>query len=425
MSSFTLQLSPHWQQIALLCGCLLACISLYQLIAAIQHRQRRLLLLLPATFATATLFATLQVGNSLSLLHLLPLWLLFSAAFCCEFKPYARLRNAYNKTGWLLLLLWPIGWLQPSVISWLIAGLLLFQFVALSLPLFYSPRHHSNWLVIASLILLASGIVLTPLLAQPLWIISLSLLQWLLSLYQLANQRSQLLSRQAGIEKQLIYYRQALVKQKDAAEEMEYKFQSRNFELEVTLRELEETNRKLEAQTTTDALTGAKNRKYFDQRLLAELRRSRREQTSLSLIMLDIDHFKQVNDNYGHLTGDDCIKIVAQRAHASLKRHSDTLSRYGGEEFAIILPNTPQAGAVAVAEAVLDAIRSEACPTVSGPLPLTASAGVTSLCCNLNTQPQTIIHLADSALYRAKEAGRNNVQWMGLSEQDLPVSPIP
>ena len=124
--------------------------------------------------------------------------------------------------------------------------------------------------------------------------------------------------------------------EEEAREELEVKIQERTFELEVTLRELEEKNRELEEKNTQDALTGIRNRRFFDKKYLAEGRRSRREQTELSLVMLDIDHFKAVNDNHGHLAGDDVIKFVGQTIADLLKRPSDEGCRYGGEEFALI-----------------------------------------------------------------------------------------
>ncbi len=124
-------------------------------------------------------------------------------------------------------------------------------------------------------------------------------------------------------------------------------------------RELEEKNRELEQLNTEDALTGAKNRRFFDKKLVMELRRSRREQTPLSIIMIDIDHFKTINDTYGHLSGDNVIKATADIIKRFLKRPLDEVARYGGEEFVILLPNTANQSAFYIAEQKRLDIKSE------------------------------------------------------------------
>ncbi|MBW8189939.1 diguanylate cyclase [Neiella marina] len=204
---------------------------------------------------------------------------------------------------------------------------------------------------------------------------------------------------------------QALKAQANATEDLESKVQERTFELEVALRELEETNRQLEEQSTVDFLTGVKNRKHFDKRYLAEFRRSRREQTPLGIAMLDIDHFKSVNDTYGHLVGDECIRQVAHRIQSVLKRPTDALTRYGGEEFALILPATHLEGAMQVIEQVLTAIRQTPFITSDGALPITISAGLSVAVAQSDMDPKAILDAADQALYRAKEAGRDQAKW--------------
>lgn len=123
-----------------------------------------------------------------------------------------------------------------------------------------------------------------------------------------------------------------LALQENTTEELEYKVQERTLELEVALRELSDTNRELNEKNTLDALTGIRNRRYFNKKYQAEIRRSRRERTQLSVVMIDIDHFKHVNDRYGHLVGDECIRAVARILKNALKRSSDDVCRYGGEE---------------------------------------------------------------------------------------------
>lgn len=189
--------------------------------------------------------------------------------------------------------------------------------------------------------------------------------------------------------------------------QLEYMVQERTLELEITLRELSERNQELEQKNTIDELTNVRNRRYFDRKYQAEVRRSRREQTPLSLVMLDIDHFKQVNDTHGHLVGDDCIKLVAQKIKSHLKRSSDEVCRYGGEEFAIILPNTDGQGAWELVEEIRIAIQNTPLNTRDGQISVTISAGICSGVMLHPEQEQAMLKTADNLLYQAKEAGRN------------------
>ncbi len=138
-------------------------------------------------------------------------------------------------------------------------------------------------------------------------------------------------------EREAVRAKQALIElQQSTQDELEYKVGERTLELEIALRELSEANRELEKLNTIDPLTGIRNRRHFDKRLQAEGRRSRREQTPLALAMVDIDHFKSVNDQHGHSAGDACIQHVATILQQQLKRLSDDVCRYGGEEFGLI-----------------------------------------------------------------------------------------
>jgi len=414
----------EWQTLLVACCAVLLLVSLYQLVLAIVTRQRTLLTPLPASALISVVFAVNNDSPNLSALQLIPVWLLLNLAWHSIAVSHQRVWRQLKLTNLALCLVWPVALLVPNWILWLAIATALYQAALLITVLSKAIRQPPlKGLMQLSWISLAAGLLMLTISNLPWYAPAITLNLLLLSLTLLANQQAKQLDKQARSEQQLSSHRQQLSRQTEMAEEMENKYLSRNFELEVTLRELEESNRKLEQQTTTDALSGAKNRKFFDNKLLAELRRSRREQTWLALVMLDIDHFKQVNDSYGHLTGDDCIRIVAQRAHASLKRPSDILARYGGEEFALILPNTPLDGAIAVAESILQAIRGEACQTVSGARQITASAGLAVMRCGIDTQPNDLIHAADSALYAAKAAGRDNVQcWDPETHQAFPAS---
>ncbi|MCU4675522.1 GGDEF domain-containing protein [Catenovulum sp. 2E275] len=193
----------------------------------------------------------------------------------------------------------------------------------------------------------------------------------------------------------------------EAYQQLEVEMQARNFELEVTLRELQEKNNKLEQINTQDALTGVKNRRYFDERLFSEFRRSRREKAPLSLIMLDIDKFKSINDNYGHLVGDQVIRQTARLIQQQIRRVADCICRFGGEEFAIILPATDLQGAHIFAEKIRESLSNENIVTSDVTIRITASFGVATLYANDNNHPDELIRQADKALYQAKQLGRN------------------
>lgn len=183
----------------------------------------------------------------------------------------------------------------------------------------------------------------------------------------------------------------------------------RTFELNVTLRELQETNRRLEEQATNDALTGAKNRKFYDQRLQAEYRLSRRQRTPVSLLMLDIDYFKKVNDTYGHLVGDKVLVSFVEKSTQALGRPNDYVCRYGGEEFAILLSNTDHVGALKVAELIRSRVEQNKLLCDGVQIAVTVSVGVSTLIIEDETPQDELFKLADKALYQAKQNGRNQV----------------
>lgn len=158
-----------------------------------------------------------------------------------------------------------------------------------------------------------------------------------------------------------------------------------------------------------DGLTGLYNRRCFDERLMEELRRSQRSATSLGLIIIDLDRFKLVNDQYGHDAGDAVLRAVAQAVSGAL-RSIDVVCRYGGEEFAVILPSCDLREAAAVAERARKAVSDlPGVPQAGVPGPITLSAGVASFPVPFST-PSGLLKAADSALYDAKRRGRNRVE---------------
>lgn len=195
---------------------------------------------------------------------------------------------------------------------------------------------------------------------------------------------------------------------KKAAAELEAELRSHSFELQITLDELAEKNQQLQQQTQVDALSGIYNRAYFDSQMRAEIKRSRREQRVLALVLLDIDHFKRINDTHGHLAGDEAIKQVSRFIRQQLKRPADKLFRYGGEEFALILPNTNLQGAWQLAEKIRQNLET-AQKTTEQSFELRLSAGCYAAIPGPESDNDDYIRFADSALYRAKEAGRNQV----------------
>ncbi|MFT4993066.1 MAG: diguanylate cyclase (GGDEF)-like protein [Paraglaciecola sp.] len=213
-----------------------------------------------------------------------------------------------------------------------------------------------------------------------------------------------------NIEREARYtQKESLDLQHSAKQELEYKVQKRTLELEIALRELSETNRELEKKNSLDALTGIRNRRYFDKKYTAEVRRSRRERTELSVVMIDIDHFKKVNDQHGHLAGDECIKFVAKILKNALKRPSDDVFRYGGEEFALVLPSTDLEGARSLIECLRQEIQDSPFVTTATSINLSISAGIASAIATAHQPDDALLALADQQLYLAKNAGRNRV----------------
>jgi two-component system, cell cycle response regulator len=161
--------------------------------------------------------------------------------------------------------------------------------------------------------------------------------------------------------------------------------------------------------TTRDALTGTSNRKHMEERLDAELAYAVRHNTALSLVLVDVDHFKRVNDSYGHLAGDAVLKNVAATLARGI-RTEDALARYGGEEFVVIARGIGVGEAAILAERLRQLVASSKAIFADREISVTVSAGVASLaCCGERRDKATLLGLADTRLYRAKETGRNRV----------------
>ena len=174
-------------------------------------------------------------------------------------------------------------------------------------------------------------------------------------------------------------------------------------------KELMETNKRLERLSITDGLTNLYNHRYFQDEFARAFEESARYGRPLSLAMADIDFFKKINDNYGHAVGDEVLKAVSRMFQES-SRSTDLVARYGGEEFAIMMPETDLRAAIVFAEKLRALVESTQIPTQAGPLQVNVSVGVAAVPHpNIHSAKELII-AADNALYRAKEAGRNQVQ---------------
>jgi diguanylate cyclase (GGDEF)-like protein len=173
-------------------------------------------------------------------------------------------------------------------------------------------------------------------------------------------------------------------------------------------RTLQDDNVLLQQQSSVDALTGLVNRRLFDKVLATELARAERNASPISLLMIDIDHFKKFNDYYGHVAGDECLKAVADVLHRCVRRAGEMVARYGGEEFVLLLPGSDLDHALEVAQSCLELLHQQAIEHKgAGPsATLTFSIGVAGTTPAYDVQPSTIINAADAAMYRAKMAGR-------------------
>ena len=170
----------------------------------------------------------------------------------------------------------------------------------------------------------------------------------------------------------------------------------------------EQLLRQLYEASVTDALTGANNREHFDSQLRMELSYARRHGTDCSLVMFDVDHFKRVNDTFGHPVGDEVL-VEISKATRRLVRNEDVFARYGGEEFALILRGIALEGAKAVGERLRERIASLSLKADQGPLVVTVSVGCASFATTPDQTAEALVQLADKRLYLAKHGGRNRV----------------
>jgi diguanylate cyclase (GGDEF)-like protein len=175
-----------------------------------------------------------------------------------------------------------------------------------------------------------------------------------------------------------------------------------------TIRELEASKKALAEQATTDSLTKLKNRRAFFENGTKAVALARRYVSDLSVLLLDIDHFKKINDTYGHAAGDDALIMVAQIL-IEMSRTEDTVARIGGEEFALLLPDTNRLGTAVLAERIRSAIEREQFITGDKIVPITASIGIATFGVDPADSIDQLLGVADNRLYMAKNAGRNRI----------------
>jgi diguanylate cyclase (GGDEF)-like protein len=202
----------------------------------------------------------------------------------------------------------------------------------------------------------------------------------------------------------------ALLDEKEVQkQQLEREVDVRTEELKDALTRLSEAHIILKEMNTIDAVTGIRNRQYFDQNLEQEWRRAKRQGYEVSMLLLDIDHFKRVNDTYGHLAGDECLAAIAKEVDQMFNRPSDVVARYGGEEFVVVLPYVSGDNARRLAEQLRKIIEEATYSADGHELKVTVSIGVATASPDDEVRPRDLIGWSDTVLYEAKSAGRNLV----------------
>ncbi len=194
-------------------------------------------------------------------------------------------------------------------------------------------------------------------------------------------------------------------------------------QIQKLVQQLEIERNAAQLSSRTDSLTGLANRRCFDETLNTEFFRLKRSGAPLSLILLDVDHFKKYNDYYGHLAGDDCLRQLGAVLKIIPERSADIAARYGGEEFVVILPETEGAGAEEMAEYIRKAVEALAIPHADSETApwVTVSLGVVTIHASGFTSPEQVLVLADQEMYRAKQKGRNQVSARSGGQQTSPA----
>lgn len=237
------------------------------------------------------------------------------------------------------------------------------------------------------------------------------------SLMQMAVGGQVILLNYAMVQRWRLLHEKLLAVEHGARTELEFKVHERTAQLRNTMRELEKANRQLATLSLNDSLTGLYNRRHMDNVLPELCAEARRTGQPLTLVLIDADHFKTINDTWGHGFGDTCLQVIAEILTRHVKRPRDIAIRFGGEEFALLLPGTDVHGAQKVSEAILGNAEHISLSGPDGePARITLSAGIASL--GENEDKEQLFDRADKALYQAKEQGRNR----SIVSEAVPVS---
>lgn len=215
--------------------------------------------------------------------------------------------------------------------------------------------------------------------------------------------------RTGTLEDVLSYEKRARQDQMLLNQRLERNFRNKAQDLSHALSKLSETRQTLLEISTSDSVTGIKNRHFFDDIYNIEWKRACRQGYPICLMMIDIDHFKKINDKYGQSVGDICLRDVADAIKRSLRRPSDIVARFGGEEFVVVLPYLTEENGCILGERIRTEIESLITITAGHMIQLTISIGVATTLPTNDVDPDTLLQAADKALYRAKEEGRNCV----------------
>jgi diguanylate cyclase (GGDEF)-like protein len=197
---------------------------------------------------------------------------------------------------------------------------------------------------------------------------------------------------------------------RDANEQLERNVSRRTAELSAALEQLAEANSRLRESNRRDVLTGMFNRRHFREMFETLLQQTHETRQPLSLMLIDLDHFKQVNDEYGHLAGDECLRALSRMLSQCLSSESGAVvARFGGEEFVVVLPGVASPRVLDIAEKVRKHIGGEPVHYAGREIRITASIGVHTVQAGASANADEVLHHADDALYSAKNAGRNRV----------------
>jgi diguanylate cyclase (GGDEF)-like protein len=196
---------------------------------------------------------------------------------------------------------------------------------------------------------------------------------------------------------------------RDANDQLEQNVARRTSELSSALEQLADANSRLRESNRRDALTGVYNRRHFREVFEQLLHHASETRQPLGVLLIDLDHFKRINDTHGHLAGDECLRVLARTLEDTLRGEQAVIARFGGEEFVIVLPSASPSHVLEVAERLRRRISEDRIRYGGREIAMTASIGAFAVPLDFAANPDAALHQADDALYAAKNAGRNRV----------------